>query len=387
METGRLSDALSAAENKNKVAMPTPEVIGELRAKHPPADPPRHQQPLQPRVPLPDGPDKDDIADCLKSFKKDSSPGLSGWTVNLLTLACKDDRFTQFLVRLSGMMLDNTAPGKQYLLAARLTPLRKPDGGVRPIAVGDLLYRLCAKALLRKIFKKEHLAPFQLGVHSPGGVEPIIHGVQGALDNSYPHRYTHYVSIDQKNSYNNHSRHEQSDGVYEFAPEAWLLYQWAYGDPTLLIVRTEDGTAEIESAQGSRQGCPLGGYFYCVGTRRDMQAVVDALGPDHLTMGFVDDYGFLAPNDKVVETVKRVLQERNSSLVLNEAKCHTKSLDDIRQEGFELLGSVVGPPVTTGSVVTHPRLYVPETASLGKTRVIVTLLWCSGLLCSAIAIW
>ena len=43
--------------------------------------------------------------------------------------------------------------------------------------------------------------------------------------------------------------------------------------------------------------------------------------------------------------------------------------------------------VTTGSAVTHPRLYVPETASLGKTRVIVTLLWCSGLLCSAIAIW
>ena len=30
------------------------------------------------------------------------------------------------------------------------------------------------------------------------------------------------------------------------------------------------------------------------------------------------------------------------------------------------------------------RLYVPETTSLGKTRVIVTLLWCSGLLCIAL---
>ena len=38
----------------------------------------------------------------------------------------------------------------------------------------------------------------------------------------------------------------------------------------------------------------------------------------------------------------------------------------------------------TTSPLSHlASLYVPETASLGKTRVIVTLLWCSGLLCSA----
>ena len=38
---------------------------------------------------------------------------------------------------------------------------------------------------------------------------------------------------------------------------------------------------------------------------------------------------------------------------------------------------------TEGTVTspTLPGLYVPETASLGNTRVIVTLLWCNGLLC------
>ena len=38
------------------------------------------------------------------------------------------------------------------------------------------------------------------------------------------------------------------------------------------------------------------------------------------------------------------------------------------------------PIVTTGSLVTHPRLYVPKIASLAETQIIVTLLWCSGLL-------
>jgi len=34
-----------------------------------------------------------------------------------------------------------------YLCAARLIPLKKKDGGVRPIAVGDTLRRLKAKWL------------------------------------------------------------------------------------------------------------------------------------------------------------------------------------------------------------------------------------------------
>jgi len=40
-----------------------------------------------------------------------------------------------------------------YLCAARLIPLRKKDGGIRPIAVGDTLRRLVAKWLLASGFR------------------------------------------------------------------------------------------------------------------------------------------------------------------------------------------------------------------------------------------
>jgi len=45
----------------------------------------------------------------------------------------------------AGRLHPQAAP---YLCAARLIPLKKEDGGVRPIAVGDNLRRLTAKWLL-----------------------------------------------------------------------------------------------------------------------------------------------------------------------------------------------------------------------------------------------
>ena len=45
-----------------------------------------------------------------------------------------------------------------------------------------------------------------------------------------------------------------------------------------------------------------------------------------------------------------------------------------------LMGWTSGQAVSQRAVVTHPRLYVPKITSLAETWIIVTLLWCSGLL-------
>ncbi len=67
------------------------------------------------------------------------------------------------------------------LCTSRVTPLLKKDGGIRPIACGELLYRLATKVLLRKAFRSDYLEPFQLGVGSKGGVEPVVRTVEMAL--------------------------------------------------------------------------------------------------------------------------------------------------------------------------------------------------------------
>jgi hypothetical protein len=56
----------------------------------------------------------------------------------------------------------STAARQAMLCASRLTPLRKPDGGLPPIAVGDMIYRLVTKAIIRHSNRRDFLLPHQL---------------------------------------------------------------------------------------------------------------------------------------------------------------------------------------------------------------------------------
>jgi hypothetical protein len=58
----------------------------------------------------------------------------------------------EFLLQLCKQIQNGTALGSQLLTASQLVALDKEDGGVRPIVVGDIIYRLVAKVILRKQF-------------------------------------------------------------------------------------------------------------------------------------------------------------------------------------------------------------------------------------------
>jgi hypothetical protein len=77
--------------------------------------------------------------------------------------------FLKAIHTLTGLIVAGTAPGQAMLCASRLTPLRKPDGGLRPIAVGDMIYRLATKAIIRHSNRRDFLLPYQFGVGSKGG--------------------------------------------------------------------------------------------------------------------------------------------------------------------------------------------------------------------------
>ena len=109
-----------------------------------------------------------------KKMKADTAAGVSGWNRALLLHAFKDRSFMDFLNLLVKQVIQNKAPGMQMLCASRLIPLSKPDGGVRPIAVGEIFYRIIMKTIMKTYFYPQCLHPFQFGVGSPGGVEPIV---------------------------------------------------------------------------------------------------------------------------------------------------------------------------------------------------------------------
>ena len=86
-----------------------------------------------------------------------------------------------------GLIPEEMAP---TLCGANLTPLRKKDGGVRPIAVGEVLRRLACKTLLSTGVAKEEtslLAPEQVGVGVSRGAESVVLGFSSLLCCMGPH--------------------------------------------------------------------------------------------------------------------------------------------------------------------------------------------------------
>ena len=337
VESGRLSSAARVLGGESKIADITEETLAALESKHPVGE----TSPFGPTIGPTQGlaPNRGDIQTALESFRTDVAPGVSGWTVPLLRLASRSPAFLDFLTLLTGSVSAGTAPGRSMLCTSRLTPLAKTDGGIRPIACGELIYRLITKTLLRKAFKPDFLEKYQLGVSSKGGVEPIVRTIERALAGTLDQRYTHLTSVDATNAFNAMYRKVIATATKRFAPALYRLAKWAYNDKSDLVVSTH---AVLESSQGVRQGDPLGPLLFSLGLRLCLPELSLFLGPNRRIVCYLDDIYVLSTDDRALFDLETFFSTRTDTLTLNMRKCKTVSLDDIRSNGFELLGSMIG---------------------------------------------
>ena len=72
----------------------------------------------------------------------------------------------------------------EVIRLGRVTALRKPDGGVREIVVGDILRRLVARTIARQVPKKAEAAtaPFQYALSTKAGCECMAHMLHTLTD-------------------------------------------------------------------------------------------------------------------------------------------------------------------------------------------------------------
>ena len=201
------------------------------------------------------------------------------------------------------------------LAGAVLVAVPKPEGGVRPIAIGEVLRRLTGKCLLETV-KGEFFWPAQLGVAIPAGVEVAVHTVRAYVERHAASADRVLVKLDFENAFNTVSRTAMLGAVSSRFPHLARWVSWCYRAPPDL----KFGAFTLKSAGGVQQGNPLGPLLFA-STLQPLACELRA-GPLDIASFFLDD-GVVAGTPAVVGEALTHIQQRAAAvgLRLNLAKC------------------------------------------------------------------
>jgi hypothetical protein len=300
----------------------------------------------------------------IRSSDNGAAAGPSGWGGGLLAALVESDICRFGIIALLKDILNGDIPdaARQYLLASRLVAITKPDSdSLRPIAVGELFYRLAAVIAVSRTraAAARLLAPHQYGVGVRSGAERIVHSMQYSLTDRTAKRAA--LKVDISNAFNSCDRALMLRKLYA-TPELSSLFRiadFAYSAPSTLLLQRCDG-ASIESSNGVRQGDPLACLLFCV-YMRELYAEL-AGKADVVLYGFIDDLHIVGSPAEVMKALAALQQLLPGvSLHCNTAKsCLAYFHDDtaplpasllrtlaeqdiaVRHDWMEVMGAVVG---------------------------------------------
>ena len=155
---------------------------------------------------------------------------------------------------LASKVLKGELEQKDMLLGSHLIPLQKENGKVRPIACGELFFRVISRAAVRQINFK--CSPYQLGVGTRNGVEPILEALRIKCRNR------EIIALDLKNAFNTIKRKLVLEEAKRLIPKLWRFIRWGYEDFTKLYL--PDGSIML-SKSGVKQGDPISPLLFSIG--------------------------------------------------------------------------------------------------------------------------
>ena len=321
LQDGDVRGAIRLLASAENIAQESDDVSEVLKAKHPgsPGD-----------LDLPPGPDNDtqpflatdtEVLASVASLDPGASAGLDGLRpAHLKDLVGRSAgeagaRLVSALTRLVNLVLQGQVPAsaRAAFYAASLIALRKPCGGIRPIAIGSTYRRLATKFASRP-FNSElgaRLRPNQLGFGTSGGCEAAVHATR-LFARTLPSDNV-LVKIDMRNAFNCVRRDHFLREVRVHAPSLFPLLWQAYSEPTPLY----HGTSVIWSATGLQQGDPSGPAVFSLAVQSVISAVTSPLNVWYLddgTLGGGID-GVCADLRQLIPAMARV------GLEVNPTKC------------------------------------------------------------------
>ena len=276
------------------------ETARALAALHPSCPAPTVQAIFE--LPLPPGVAPDTVARCLRAFPLEAAPGPTGLRAQHLRDACvvgNSDSFLAQLAEVVSLLAQGRAPSfvAPVLAGAGLVTLPKPQGGVRPIAVGEILRRLTGKCLMTQVREdaQAFFWPAQVGVAVKGGAERAVHAVRAWTQQHAGASQKALLKLDFRNAFNCVSRDAVLQECAANFPALARWATWCYRQPT----RLQFGDRVLHSSTGIPQGDPLRPLLFSVA----LQPLARALrnGSLDLAVHFLDD-GVLAGDMAAVGT-------------------------------------------------------------------------------------
>ena len=309
-----------------------PLVSETLRKLHP-VGRPVESETLPARLPLDLG-DEDThsfwdplIRDGIASFPRGTAPGPSGLRASHLQDAIRRPGrgaiLASALARLAQMWAHGNIPEEfsSALCGANLTPLRKKDNGVRPIAVGEVLRRLVGKALLSTGAAKEEIAvlgPEQVGVGVPRACESVAIGMTSLINKLGPHsQQWAALLVDVKSAFQGVDRTCVLKSAETDAPTLFNFLSFTLTRSTPLYA----GGRIIYSEAGVPQGCPLGPVAFSLGVHPVLWEITAKMSLIW-NVWYLDDGLFVGDPDKVgvaLQFLEKELYKRG--LQVNRGKC------------------------------------------------------------------
>jgi hypothetical protein len=233
--------------------------------------------------------------------------GLNGINYTILKMIFQsNDRLAQQYSTFLNDILNGSVTDEEraFLNASRGVGIPKnEDGDIRPLAIGHLLLRLLGSMALHKVSNdtQRYFQPLQFGVCVRNGCELMVNSIRGHLKLHPDHIC---ISCDSKNAFNSFDRSKIWKPLRKHFPSLERLVRVAYGVAGSVIFEEDTRVEEIKSSIGSRQGCALGSFLYCLATHEDLINLKEAF-PNLLIIAYCDDLHIVGPPKESIEAYRR----------------------------------------------------------------------------------
>jgi hypothetical protein len=253
--------------------------------------------------------------------------------------------------------------------------LNKPDGGLRPIAIGETIRRLVSKCCCEGTADdaKQIFGNLQVGVATRGGGEAAIHAVRKLVEEIGKNPEKIMLKVDFSNAFNMVDRTEMLKQAREKLPSIYKWVEFCYAQPANLFF----GEALLLSMAGVQQGDPLGPLLFSLVLHPLAERIEREFPNLDLSVWYLDD-GTIIGDKKDVHQVFELLRVEGPRLGLHlnvkkneiwwpsrtEPDPFPSAVERVENCGVKLLGAPIGTEEYTTTFVTKRLKVLREVCGL-----------------------